>query len=249
MLILLPPSETKRDGGDDTALDVRSLRFPELASRRRAALRAVRALARDRDACMAALRLGATLTSEVDRNRAVHRSATMPAIDRYTGVLFDALEAPTLTPEARSFARQHLVIHSALLGPVGALDPIPAYRLSFDSRLSELPLRPHWSAAVGALLARVDGVLLDLRSEGYASLGPRPTRPDSVYLRVVTRSEDGATRALNHFNKKAKGVFTRAILEHGVDFATVDDLLRWASSAGFDVRRGAPGELELVTVP
>jgi cytoplasmic iron level regulating protein YaaA (DUF328/UPF0246 family) len=247
MRILLPPSETKRDGGDGAPLDVRSLSFPTLNTKRRAVVKAVRELARDRDASMAALKIGPKLAAEVDRNRAVTRSATMPAIDRYTGVLFDALDPGTLSGRAREFAANHLFVHSALLGPVGALDGIPAYRLSHDSRLPGLPLRAHWSAAVGAVLARDDGLLLDLRSEGYVKLGPAPVRNGSVYLRVVTEGADGVARALNHFNKHAKGLFARALLEQAEDFATIDDLVCWADRAGIRLRPGAPGELQLVT--
>ena len=246
MRILLPPSETKRDGGDGAPLDVRSLAFPQLNTRRRAVLKAVRELARDREASMAALKIGPKLAGEVDRNRAVTRSPTMPAIDRYTGVLYDALDAAALPEPARRFAADRVFVHSALLGPVGALDGIPAYRLSHDSRLPGLPLRAHWSTAVTHVLDDRDDLLLDLRSEGYAGLGPAPRRSGSVYLRVVTESPDGVARALNHFNKHAKGAFTRALLEHGEDFASVDDLVAWAAGAGLRLRAGAPGELELV---
>jgi hypothetical protein len=52
---------------------------------------------------------------------------------------------------------------------------------------------------------------------------------------------------MNHFNKKWKGLFTRALLEHVEDFATIDDLLVWAPGAGFTVRVGdVPGILLLV---
>ena len=246
MRILLPPSETKRDGGEGAPLDVRTLAFPQLNTRRRVVLKAVRELARDRDASMAALKLGPKLTAEVDRNRAVTRSPTMPAIDRYTGVLFDALNAAELSERAREFAVGRLFVHSALLGPVGALDGIPAYRLSHDSRLPGLPLRAHWSSAVAAVLGGGDGLLLDLRSEGYVGLGPAPVRSGSAYLRVVTEGSDGVTRALNHFNKHAKGAFTRALLEHGEDFASVEDVVEWSQGTGLRLRTGAPGELELV---
>ncbi len=246
MRILLPPSETKRDGGEGVPLDIRSLSFPALNVRRRAVVKAVRELARDRDASMAALKIGPKLAAEVDRNRAVTRSPTMPAIDRYTGVLFDALSAAELSDRAREFAAGRLYVHSALLGPVGALDGIPAYRLSHDSRLPGLPLRAHWSAAVAGVLAGGDDLVLDLRSEGYVGLGPAPARAGSVYLRVVTEGADGVTRALNHFNKHAKGAFTRALLEHGEDFACVEDVLSWSQGTDLRLRRGAPGELELV---
>ena len=90
---------------------------------------------------MAALKLGRTQASEVDRNRALTSSPTMPALDRYTGVLYDALDAPTLAPAAREFAGRHVLWHSARFGPVGALDLVPAYRLSHDSRLTGHPLK------------------------------------------------------------------------------------------------------------
>lgn len=230
MLILLPPSETKRDGGDGRALDTALLRFPGLSSSRNDVVDALVSLAADETATVKALKLGPKQLGEVQRNRVAATSSTMPAIDRYTGVLYDALDAATLAPDARRFAARHLVVHSALLGPVGALDPIPAYRLSHDSRLPGFVLKRHWAGPVARELNAVPGVLLDLRSEGYAALGPLPDRVGAVYLRVLTVGDDGRRRALNHFNKQGKGRFTRALLEAGVDHPDVDSLLDWARS-------------------
>lgn len=233
MLILLPPSETKRDGGDGRALDTALLRFPGLSSSRNDVLDALVSLAADEAATVKALKLGPKQLGEVQRNRVAATSETMPAIDRYTGVLYDALDAATLTPDARRFAAEHLVVHSALLGPVGALDPIPAYRLSHDSRLPGFVLKRHWAGPVARQLDAVPGVMLDLRSEGYAALGPLPDRVGAVYLRVLTVGDDGRRRALNHFNKQGKGRFTRALLEAGVDHPDVGSLLDWARSTGW----------------
>ena len=90
---------------------------------------------------MRALKLEPRQAAEVERNRRLRDAPTMPAIDRYTGVLFDALDASTLSTEARAFAATTVVVHSALFGLVGALDPIPAYRLSHDSRVPGVRLR------------------------------------------------------------------------------------------------------------
>lgn len=195
---------------------------------------------------MSALKLGRTQFGEVERNRVLSCSATMPAIDRYTGVVYDALDSASLTPIERDWAGRNVLVHSALFGPVGALDLLPAYRLSCDSRLPELALKKHWADAVSGVLAGSEGLLLDLRSNGYVALGPAPVRPDSVYLRVVTETADGHTRALNHFNKKAKGTFTRALIRHGKSFGTAVELLDWAPGAGFELRPGSAGELDLV---
>ncbi|MDQ1583861.1 MAG: uncharacterized protein QOF36_1915 [Microbacteriaceae bacterium] len=204
----------------------------------------MRALARDREAAISALKLGPKQHAEIDRNRLVTTSATMPAIDRYTGVLFDALDAASLSDAERAFAHRHVAIHSAMLGPVAALDGIPAYRLSFDSRLPELPLKKHWAQQVAAALDAHRGLVLDLRSHGYAGLGPAPRRDDSLYVHVVMRDEDGAKRALNHFNKQAKGQFVRAIIQSGVEHADTRTFLEWARGCGFEVSIEA-GELEL----
>ena len=246
MLILIPPSETKRSGGGFLCLDWTALSYPTLTSRRRSLARALVKLSKQPEAAMTALKLGRTQTAEVERNRLLLTSSAMAAVDRYTGVLYDALDADSLSPAARVFAADHLVVHSALFGLLGALDPIPAYRLSHDSRVPEHPLKAHWTVATTKVLSAVPGLVLDLRSEGYVSLGSAPVRSDSVFLRVVTVSPDGHTRAINHFNKKWKGLFTRALLEQGEDFATVDGLLAWAPLAGFTLRPGAPGTLLLV---
>jgi hypothetical protein len=131
MLILLPPSETKRDGGTDgSRLDLGALSFPELTRARRAAIAGLRAISTSVAASTKALGLGPTQRFEIDRNRALASSPTMPAIERYTGVLYDAIDVDGLDVAAREFLTRHAIIHSALFGLVSADDPIPAYRFS-----------------------------------------------------------------------------------------------------------------------
>lgn len=251
MLVLLPPSETKRDGGDLGVLEFGALSFPALTSVRESVVADVVELAADADAMMRALKLGPRQAGEVGRNAALRTSPGMPAIDRYTGVLYDALDAPTLTEAARAFAAESVVVHSALFGLVGALDPIPAYRLSHDSRVPGVRLKARWREPIAAVLAEHGGVVVDLRSEGYVELGPAPRRADSVFVRVVADDGGGRRRALNHFNKRAKGLFTRALLEQRPPIATTGELIEWAASAGFVLDAGRAGdgpdhELQLV---
>ncbi|HEU0205319.1 MAG TPA: peroxide stress protein YaaA [Pseudolysinimonas sp.] len=246
MLIILPPSETKRDGGDPARrLSLDSLSFAQLTAPRQRAVSALRRLARNRGAA-AALRLGPTQARELERNKQVEEGPTMPAIERFDGVLYEALDVSTLPPAAREFAHDHLVIASALFGLVGPDDPIPAYRLSPDSRLPGTPLKALWRGLVSALLAAEQGMILDLRSEAYAALGPAPRRDESWYLRVVSEGDDGRRRALNHFNKKGKGEFVRALLLAGIDQRDAGSLIAWAASSGIRLELGEPGELVLV---
>ena len=266
MLILLPPSETKRDGGEGTPLEQllseSVLSFPELNPIRKRVASAVVSLAKKPKVCAEVLKLSPKQMGEVDRNKAVKTSPTMPALDRYTGVLYDGLAAANLPLEAREFLARNVMIQSAMLGPVGALEPIPAYRLSFDSKLPGLitgTLKKAWAEAGAKALAKKlkeePQLVLDLRSEGYSALAPLAPAPNTLYLRVVTKGENGQLRALNHFNKKGKGEFVRALAK---DFAstdsisTVDELIAWAKSKNLILELGAeatsdwPAELNLV---
>lgn len=238
MLVILPPSETKRDGGAaGSALDLDSLRYPGLASQRAVALSHVRSLSRSVTESTAALKLGPKQRFEIDRNRVIASSPLMPAMDRYTGVLYEALDAPELDTDARAWLAGHVVVHSALFGLLGAGDVVPAYRLSHDSRLPKLPLKKHWRDAIADELATESGLVLDLRSESYVAMGPAPDREGSYYLRVVSAASDGTKRALNHFNKKGKGELVRALAEAGIVHEGVDSLLEWAASAGIRLER------------
>ena len=247
MLVLLPPSETKRDGGDPARpLSLAALSFPSLTASRTRAVEALRRLSRNRGAA-AALKLGPTQAREIERNTQLDTGPTMPALDRFDGVLYEGLHASTLPRDARAFARDHLVVASALFGLVGPEDPIPAYRLSPDSRLPRTPLKALWTPGVSAVIAAHEGMVLDLRSEAYVALGPAPRRDGSWYLRVVSEGEDGRRRALNHFNKKGKGEFTRALLLAGIDHPDAASLIAWAQASGIRLELGpAPGELTLV---
>lgn len=246
MRVLLPPSETKCDGGDAGPVNLATLSFAELTTTRALLIETVVALAGDEPACLSALKLGPKLVFEVERNRSLLTGPTLPAIDRYTGVLFDALSASTLSVGARSEVLASVFIQSALWGPIAAGDAIPAYRLSHNSTLPALKrsLTATWVDACRDLSGVWQGFVLDARSEGYADLMPIPATANGYFLRVATRDSAGATRALNHFNKKAKGEFVRALAESQSlsQISSVDELCEWGHIHGWLLEAGAVGK-------
>ena len=202
-------------------------------------------LSLDPAAAMLALKLGATQGFEVDRNRALFTAPVMPAIERYTGVLYDALEVATLAPDARLLGTSSVLIHSALFGLLRADDAIPAYRLSHNSRLPGLTLGTLWRGAISRELNAQVGLILDLRSASYVALGPVAASPERFLLRVMAVDGSGRRLSLTHFNKKGKGELVREILASGIEHDSVDSLLSWAASVGIALERGAAGVLEL----
>ena len=248
MLVLLPPSETKRPDGSGRALDLSTLALPELTDVRATVVDALVSLSGDVDAAARVLKLSGRQLGEVAVNAILRDAATMPAVDRYTGVLYDALDAAALDARARRWLGAHVLVHSAPFGPVGALDPIPAYRLAAGASLPGiLPLRRLWSGPTAAALAARDpDFVLDLRSEAYVALGPIPDAVPHAYVRVVTAGDDGTVRALNHFNKHAKGALVRALAEARPRIGSRAAFMRWAAASGWTVVDGADGEIALV---
>ncbi|MBF4599812.1 peroxide stress protein YaaA [Frigoribacterium sp. VKM Ac-1396] len=237
MLFLLPPSETKLDGGSvGSRLDVTGLSFEALEAPRRASLALLDELSCDEVVAARALKLGPTQAHEIVRNRIVTSSPTMPALARYTGVLFDPLAVSSLDADSWRWAHRHVVVHSALFGLVRAGDEIPAYRLSHDSKVAGTTLKKVWRSSVSRVLAGLDEPVVDLRSEGYVGLGP--AGEGSTYVRVVSDA-GGRRRALNHFNKKTKGLFVRALVTDRPELTDVGDLTDWARARGFVIEPGA----------
>lgn len=225
MIVLLPPSETKAAGGTGDRLSTASLGFPGLAVARSRALAALdRLVAAGQDVSTPAKARAA------GDNADVRTAPTMPAIERYTGVLFDALDAASLAPDVRSWVDAHVVIQSALLGFVRAGDAIPAYKVSATTRLSGERMRDLWSDAGDA----IEGFALDLRSKAYAALAPVA---GAVPVEIV--SPEGA--ALNHWNKAGKGALVRALAVARVQADSADALVSWAESAEVPLERTDEG--------
>lgn len=244
MLVLLPPSETKRDGGDGPRLDLDALSFPALNPVRRELADELVKLAADPSAARSALGLSPRQDAEIERNAALWTAPTRPALDRYTGVLYDALDARSLRGAAAARARERLVVGSALFGLVRADDPIPAYRLSAGSALPGSPtLAARWRPALDPVLAGLGELVVDLRSGSYAALG---RIPGAVRVTVLAEHADGRRTVVSHFNKAHKGRLARLLAGTRAEPADAAAVAAIARRAGMRVERPAADALEIV---
>lgn len=244
-MILLPPSETKAAGGDGAPLDLDALSFPRLNATRRSLVGALVRLAADVPASLHALGLSERQSDEVARNAALLNAPTMPALLRYAGVLYDALDVDDFTRAELARAHKRLAVASALFGVVRAGDPIPGYRLSGGTALPGLgTLRGVWRPVLEPALADVYGLLVDLRSGTYAALAKTP---DAVTVRVVTEDAAGRRKTVSHHNKAYKGRLAAALARARREPSTVDELFQIAVAAGFKVEQTGPHELVLLT--
>jgi uncharacterized protein len=247
VLVLLPPSETKHPGGTGPALELTALTAPELTPVRAQVADALVELAGDLPAARTALGLSPAQDGEIARNAALRSSPTLPAIERYTGVLYDALGVRTLARAQRARADRRLAVGSALFGLVRAPDAIPAYRLSAGSALPGLPtLRALWRPALGQVLAASGELVVDLRSGAYQALAPVP---GAVTVDVLSERPDGSRAVVSHANKAHKGHVARLL---ATTTAEPDDVVRVRAllrRAGLHVEHDGATALTLVLPP
>ena len=238
MLILLPPSEGKTPPSSGPVLDLAALSFPELTKTRTTVLaELIRQCRSDPDHAATLLGLGPKQSDDVGRNADLKREPCGPAIGVYTGVLFDALDYPTLSTRARKRAREHVAISSALWGLLRPNDLIPAYRLSGSVTLPGIgTLAAAWKAPVSAVLAETPGLIVDLRSGTYVSLGPIPPSAAGRAVSVrVLQERNGRRTVVSHHNKATKGRLLRALLESTLTPRTPAALLRALQKLDFRV--------------
>ena len=245
MFIVLPPSETKTHGGDAGPLDIADLSFPELNAIREDIAADLQAL--PVDAAVETLGLSEKNRAEAEANRKLFSSPTAPAIERYSGLLYDALSPADLPASARD----RLAIGSALFGVVGARDLIPHYRLSGTTKLpargagqtTEAPAAPtmkkRWGGSITAALRSLQKsgeLIVDLRSGAYRNLGKVP---GAVTVRVESVRPDGTRKVVSHFNKHYKGLLARELaLAPGVDSArNAHDVAELGRAAGFEIEK------------
>ena len=235
MLVLLPPSETKSGGGDGPPLRLDALGHPALTGLRAALVDELVALAADVPAARAALGLSAGQDAEVARNAALRTSPTAPALHRYTGVLYDALDAGSLRGAGAARARERLVVASALFGLLRATDPVPAYRLSAGSALpGRGTLAAAWRPLLEPELAATGELVVDLRSGSYAALGRAPA---AVTVDVLAEHADGRRTTVSHTNKAHKGRLARLLATTRADPGDAAAVAALARRAGHRVER------------
>jgi cytoplasmic iron level regulating protein YaaA (DUF328/UPF0246 family) len=222
-ILLLPPSEGKaldseqsshRKGGrTNDGWDPGDGAFGSLAPQRLAIVEALGAAGGGSERLLGVK--GPHLMRAQSANSTLPGAPTLPAWQRYTGVVWDHLDPATLS----AVARRRIVVVSGLLGLVRGDDPVPDYRLKMSANLPPMgKLSTWWRDDLTEALCKASRrkVIIDLLPQEHSAAwmpGNLPRSAQGVKVSLIDRSG----RPGGHFAKAAKGELARAILTDGLD--------------------------------
>lgn len=216
-VILIPPSEGKAAGGDGTPWRPGSMVVDLDAERAR------------------------VLTALGAAGRTIGRSPTTPAIERYTGVLYNELAYGTLAARDRGRIDRQVITFSGLWGLVAPRDPIPYYKLKMAASAGKLgKLATWWRPYIGATLDPIveRRTVWDLLPQEHRAAWPHSDAP-ARRVRAVFLNEERSGRTarfttVSHWNKLLKGSLVRYIVAHQA--TTLDALARFCHPGGYEYR-------------
>jgi len=217
-VILLPPSKGKASGGSAPPFGATLVRHP-LAGHRREVLAAAVASAEEEDDAVLARRCGVAQRDSASARsmlRGLAKAPTMPAHQRYTGVVHGNAQLAGIDSDA---AGADVRIVSALMGLVGLGELVPAYRLEFGATLPGLGgkasggIATFWRDRIDEELLRagVGARVWDLLPAEHARIWPPEVREELDVVSVGFVRPDG--RPANAARTKvAKGRLTAYLL-------------------------------------
>jgi len=139
----------------------------------------------------------------------------LPAINVYTGVLYQALDWASLSAAARKRGASAVVIISAKYGAVRPDQLIESYKEKIDKKAMREPV------AQVLDVIKTD-LIVDCRSSTYKTVWHSPI-DKTVEVRVST-VVDGVRTVVTHMSKKTRGEITRWLLQSRSVPKTPEDL-------------------------
>ena len=173
--------------------------------------------------------------------RSIGAAPTMPAIERYTGVLYKELAYDSLAKPLRTRIDHQVLIASGLWGLVAPQDPIPFYKCKMSASVPRLgKLATWWRPLITeALDVRAKGrTVWDLLPNEHLAAWPVSDAP-ALRIRVkfldeVRQGRSTTLKAVSHWNKLLKGSLIRFVVDRQV--TDIAGLKRFSHPEGYGFR-------------
>lgn len=148
------------------------------------------------------------------QNQDIFKSECAPAIERYTGVVYEHIDWGTLSENAKKYMEKNILIFSGLFGLLTPKTLIPDYKL----KMNVLSLQHHWNPILTEAL-KDEKMIIDLLPQVHRK-AYTPNKENVICVDFLILNK-GKKSAAGHFGKAVKGEFIRYIAENNI--TTIDD--------------------------
>ncbi|HFU74993.1 MAG TPA: YaaA family protein [Arcobacter sp.] len=200
MKILLAPAETKKEGGENLPLQKNIFFYSDEI------IDSYETLVTSATTEELSTWFGIKKLSDVEKyQRSIKNLPTMKAIERYTGVAFEALDYNNLDEVSKKFVDTHVMLFSNLFGILKADDNIPEYKFKQGVILPTINQEKYYKEHLKEKLDIYLGdEILDL-SSGYYQKYYKPTTS------VITYKFLKGGKVVSHWAKHYRGEMVRQI--------------------------------------
>ena len=199
---------------------------------------------------------GVALETARADNAGLMDAPTLPAIERYTGVMYDSIDYKSLDADAKDCFGQTTFIMSGLFGMVRPYDMIPTYKLKMGAKLRRnKTCAAIWKPLISKSMAETveSGVIWDLLpNEHSAAWDPALVACDVRFtVKFLEAGRDGKLKTVSHWSKALKGALVRHLVSNPAAAGSADSALALLSEfshpEGYEYRPNLTAEVDGAT--
>lgn len=212
MKILLAPAETKISGGLDKQFSQNNFIFPDFFDKRELVLDRYTKFINQSNVEELKIWFGLKDEKEVRKyQESLMNKPSIKAIQRYTGVVFDALEYNSLNTNEQSFIDNNVYLFSNLFGPLRANDMIPDYRFKQGAKLPNINVEKFYKDNFTEILDdELGNEIIDIRASYYEKFY-QIKKANVLTFKFI---KDG--KVVSHWAKYYRGKLLRTIAQNNI---------------------------------
>jgi cytoplasmic iron level regulating protein YaaA (DUF328/UPF0246 family) len=211
MKILLAPAETKLEGGEQALLCNTNFSFEPLYKNRLEVINHYEEFLSTNNKDELSKWFGLKNIKEVEKySQSILTKPTMKAIQRYTGVAFDALDYNSMDENIQNYIDENVILFSNLFGAIKGSDLIPNYKYKQGAKLPNIDIEKYYKKHLKEILDDYLGdEVIDIRA-GYYDKYYKPVASTITYKFL----KDG--KVVSHWAKYYRGKLLQVIAQNNI---------------------------------
>lgn len=235
-IILLPPSEGKNKDGES---DESSFSFQKLNLSRELILnKLLETISKEPESKLEKLFdvKGINLIQTLEINSNIRKSKTLKAIERYSGVMFKAINYENMSINQKQNFDNSVLFIDGLFGLLKPLDLIPNYKLKINSKLQDIDVTKFWKSELETYLDNLfkNKLIIDILPQAHRNVIADKFKEKLIEISFY-EIKNGKLKNVGHASKKLKGEIINYIVKK--EKITLEDLYNFTHSEGYSFSR------------